>query len=84
VTGSKGRLRAATAARSFRPLQSTRLLERAAGSDRASEKIGTKPCRRFPQSRKILAEILAGVRDDEQAKIAGSNTARLYNFDWRS
>ena len=25
----------------------------------------------FPQSRKILAEILAGVPDDEQAKIAG-------------
>jgi hypothetical protein len=29
----------------------------------------------FPQSRKILAEILAGVPDDEQAKIAGGNTA---------
>jgi predicted TIM-barrel fold metal-dependent hydrolase len=35
----------------------------------------------FPQSRKILAEILAGVPDDEQAKIAGGNTARLYGFD---
>src|SRR5439155_15612959 len=35
----------------------------------------------FPQSRKILAEILAGVPDDEQAKIAGGNTARLYRFD---
>jgi predicted TIM-barrel fold metal-dependent hydrolase len=35
----------------------------------------------FPQSRKILAEILAGVPDDEQAKIAGANTARLYGFD---
>jgi predicted TIM-barrel fold metal-dependent hydrolase len=35
----------------------------------------------FPQSRKILAEILAGVPEDEQAKIAGSNTARLYGFD---
>src|SRR5271168_1467798 len=35
----------------------------------------------FPQSRKILAEILAGVPDDEQAKIAGANTARVYNFD---
>ena len=42
----------------------------------------------FPQSRKILAEILAGVPDDEQAKpapvpdpgIAGGNT-RVYNFD---
>ncbi len=28
----------------------------------------------FPQSRKILAEILAGVPHDEQAKIAGGNT----------
>ena len=43
----------------------------------------------FPQSRKILAEILAGVPDDEQAKpakdhdpgIAAGNTARVYNFD---
>jgi hypothetical protein len=35
----------------------------------------------FPQSRKILAEILAGVPDDEQAKIAGGNTARLYKAD---
>jgi hypothetical protein len=43
----------------------------------------------FPQSRKILAEILAGVPDKEQAKpapdrdpgIAGGNTARVYNFD---
>ncbi len=43
----------------------------------------------FPQSRKILAEILAGLPDDEQAKpapdpdpgIAGGNTARVYNFD---
>ena len=47
----------------------------------------------FPQSRKILAEILAeileGVPDDEQAKpapdpdpgIAGGNTACVYNFD---
>jgi predicted TIM-barrel fold metal-dependent hydrolase len=43
----------------------------------------------FPQSRKILAEILAEVPDDEQAKpapdhdpgIAGGNTARVYNFD---
>jgi predicted TIM-barrel fold metal-dependent hydrolase len=33
------------------------------------------------QSRKILAQILAGVPDDEQAKIAGGNTARVYNFD---
>jgi len=35
----------------------------------------------FPQSRKILAEILAGVPEDEQAKIAGGNAARLYGFD---
>ena len=45
----------------------------------------------FPQSREILAEILAGVPvpDDEQAQpapdhypgIAGGNTARVYNFD---
>ena len=43
----------------------------------------------FSQSRKILAEILAGGPDDEQAKpapdrdagIAGGNTARVYNFD---
>src|SRR6266446_10202224 len=35
----------------------------------------------FPQSRKILADILAGLPDDEQAKIAGGNTARVYNFD---
>ena len=35
----------------------------------------------FPQSRKSLAQILAGVPDDEQAKIVGLNTARVYNFD---
>ena len=35
----------------------------------------------FPQSRKILAEILAGVPDDEQAKIAGATAARVYRFD---
>ena len=35
----------------------------------------------FPQSRQILSEILAGVPEDEQAKIAGGNTARVYNFD---
>jgi predicted TIM-barrel fold metal-dependent hydrolase len=35
----------------------------------------------FPQSRKILADILAGVPADEQAKIAGGNTARVYRFD---
>ncbi|HTW51951.1 MAG TPA: amidohydrolase family protein [Stellaceae bacterium] len=35
----------------------------------------------FPQSRKILGEILAGVPEDEQAKIVGCNTARVYGFD---
>jgi hypothetical protein len=43
----------------------------------------------FPQSCKILTEILEGVPDDEQAKpapdhdpgIAGGNTARVYKFD---
>ena len=35
----------------------------------------------FPQSRQILSEILAGVPEDEQAKIAAGNTARVYNFD---
>ena len=43
----------------------------------------------FPESQKILAEILEGVPDGEQAKpapdqdpgIAGGNTARVYNFD---
>jgi predicted TIM-barrel fold metal-dependent hydrolase len=35
----------------------------------------------FPRSRQILAEILSGVPDDEQAKIVGGTTARLYGFD---
>src|SRR2546427_8001522 len=35
----------------------------------------------FPRSRKILAEILARGPDDEQAKIVGANTARVYRFD---
>jgi predicted TIM-barrel fold metal-dependent hydrolase len=35
----------------------------------------------FPQSRKILSAILAGVPTDEQAKIVGTNTARVYGFD---
>ena len=43
----------------------------------------------FPQSRKILVEILEGVPGAEQAKpapdpdpgIAGGNTARVYRFD---
>jgi hypothetical protein len=43
----------------------------------------------FPRSREILAEILEGVPDDEEAKPApdairgspGGNTARVCNFD---
>jgi predicted TIM-barrel fold metal-dependent hydrolase len=35
----------------------------------------------YPQSRKILADILAGVPADERAKIAGGNTARVYRFE---
>ena len=35
----------------------------------------------FPRSREILDEILAGVPADEQAKIVGGNTARVYHFD---
>jgi predicted TIM-barrel fold metal-dependent hydrolase len=35
----------------------------------------------FPRSRKILAEILAGVPEDERAKIVAGNTARVYRFD---
>jgi predicted TIM-barrel fold metal-dependent hydrolase len=45
----------------------------------------------FPQSRKILSEILEGVPEDEQAKpapdldpgIAAGNTARVYDLTWR-
>ena len=35
----------------------------------------------FPRSRQILSEILEGVPDDEQARIVGLNTARMYKFD---
>jgi predicted TIM-barrel fold metal-dependent hydrolase len=35
----------------------------------------------FPQSRQILSQILAGVPEDECARIVGGNTARLYHFD---
>ncbi|MBV8776400.1 MAG: amidohydrolase [Alphaproteobacteria bacterium] len=35
----------------------------------------------FPESRRIIAQILAGVPDDEQASIVGGNTARVYGFD---
>ena len=34
----------------------------------------------FPQSRQILAQILAGV-PKRCVKIVGGNTARLYHFD---
>ncbi|MCI0859910.1 MAG: amidohydrolase [Chloroflexi bacterium] len=35
----------------------------------------------FPKSREILDQILQGVPPEEQAKIVGGNTARLYGFD---
>ena len=35
----------------------------------------------FPESRRIISQILAGVPEDEQAKIVGGNTARVYGFD---
>ncbi len=35
----------------------------------------------FPYSRRILDEILAGVPEDEQARIVGTNAANLYHFD---
>jgi predicted TIM-barrel fold metal-dependent hydrolase len=35
----------------------------------------------FPRSRKILAEILAGVPEVEAARIVGGTTARVYGFD---
>ena len=35
----------------------------------------------FPKSREIVERILEGVPEDEKAKIAGGNCARLYNFD---
>src|SRR5262245_13920791 len=35
----------------------------------------------FPQSRKILAEILAGVPEAEQASIVAGTAARVYGFD---
>ena len=35
----------------------------------------------FPRSRQILDEIFQGIPEDEKAKIAGDNTARLYHFE---
>ena len=35
----------------------------------------------FPKSREILARILAGVPEEEQAKIVGGNATRLYHFN---
>ena len=35
----------------------------------------------FPRSREILEEILADCTEDEKAKIAGGNAARIYNLD---
>jgi predicted TIM-barrel fold metal-dependent hydrolase len=35
----------------------------------------------FPKSRETLEQILAGVPQDEKAKIVGQNAARLYHFD---
>ena len=35
----------------------------------------------FPKSQEIVARILEGVPEDEAAKIAGGNTARIYHFD---
>ena len=34
----------------------------------------------FPKSREILESILQGVPEEEKARIAGENTARLYGF----
>ena len=35
----------------------------------------------FPRSRQILDRILDGIPEDEKAKIAGGNTAKLYHFN---
>ena len=35
----------------------------------------------FPKSREILEEILSDCTDDEKAKIAGANAARIYHLD---
>ena len=35
----------------------------------------------FPRSREIIEEILAGCTEEEKAKIAGGNSARIYHLD---
>ena len=35
----------------------------------------------FPRSRQILEEILADCTEEEKAKIAGGNAARVYNLN---
>ena len=35
----------------------------------------------FPRSRQILEELLAGCNDEEKAKIAGGNIARIYHLN---
>ena len=36
----------------------------------------------FPRSREIVEHILEGVPEEEKAKIAGRNTARLFHFNY--
>ena len=35
----------------------------------------------FPRSRQVLEEVLAECTEEEKAKIAGGNAARVYHFD---
>ena len=35
----------------------------------------------FPRSRQILAQVLAECTQEEKAKIAGGNAAKIYHFD---
>ena len=35
----------------------------------------------FPKSRQVLEDILADCTEEEKAKIAGGNTARIYHFN---
>ena len=35
----------------------------------------------FPRSREIIEEILVDCTDEEKAKIAGGNSARIYNLN---